>query len=100
MFPILISFCSFTETLDLHNNKLKRLPYAMHRMHALKILRVENNDLSYLPNTIARMEQLEEISYVPNPFAEPQLQEQVESLREFVKIIRGQKIPPVRLLVT
>jgi len=80
--------------LLLTGNKLKRLPYAMHHLHSLKVLGIQDNELTYLPNNISRLAALEEITYKPNPFADPQMNQDFEDMGKFMRFLRHQKVPP------
>jgi hypothetical protein len=59
------------------------------------VLGIQDNELTYLPNNIARLAALEEITYKPNPFADPQMNQDFEDMGKFMRFLRHQKVPPV-----
>lgn len=52
--------------LDARNNKIKSISSNIKAMQWLNILRLDHNELTYLPNEIGELKVLEELSFSDN----------------------------------
>jgi len=79
-------------TLGISFNKLKRLPWSIHKLHSLQELAIEGNEMQFFPNTLARISSLDDLSFRPNPL-DPMYDDASDNPQQLMAIIKKQKIP-------
>ena len=66
--------------LNLENNQLTSLPAEIGKLEKLERLYLDNNELTSLPAEIGKLEKLEELDLINNPIPK----EEIENLKELL----------------